>query len=331
MPSHSGKFVISLDFELLWGVLDIKNRDAYNNNILAVREVIPKTLEIFEKYNISGTFSTVGFLFAENIEELIKYIPNSKPNYTNIKLSPYESHIDNLKDNETDNNLHFASDLINLIKSNKKQEIGSHTFCHYYCLEDGTTINDFRKDIEAAITIAKNKNISLKSIVFPRNQYSDVHLQVLADLGITSYRGNASAWFYKPSKGSTSDRIHFKVSRFLDSYINLSGHNTYSMSKISSQYPYNIPSSGFLRPYLPKNKLFEKFRLKRIKNNMTFAAKNKEVYHLWWHPHNFGTHQDKNFEFLEEILVHYKYLNKKYNFESITMTNLANNINNLKD
>ena len=61
---------------------------------------------------------------------------------------------------------------------------------------------------------------------------------------------------------------------------------------------------------------------------MTHAAKNNLMYHLWWHPHNFGVDQDENFKFLEEILKHYQYLNKKYNFESITMSNLANEIKN---
>jgi hypothetical protein len=61
---------------------------------------------------------------------------------------------------------------------------------------------------------------------------------------------------------------------------------------------------------------------------MKYAAKNNMTYHLWWHPHNFGINQDKNFVFLEQILLHYTMLHKRYNFESHTMTLLAKELNN---
>ena len=50
------------------------------------------------------------------------------------------------------------------------------------------------------------------------------------------------------------------------------------------------------------------------------------MYHLWWHPHNFGINQLENFAFLEEILVHYRYLNEKYGFTSCTMSELAHEL-----
>jgi hypothetical protein len=56
---------------------------------------------------------------------------------------------------------------------------------------------------------------------------------------------------------------------------------------------------------------------------MTHAAQHNLTYHLWWHPHNFGVNQDENFAFLEKILEHYVVLRNKYNFQSVTMTNLA--------
>jgi hypothetical protein len=61
---------------------------------------------------------------------------------------------------------------------------------------------------------------------------------------------------------------------------------------------------------------------------MTYAAKNNLTYHLWWHPHNFGMDQDENFIFLEKILTHFQFLNTKYNFQSYTMSSLANIIKN---
>ncbi len=56
---------------------------------------------------------------------------------------------------------------------------------------------------------------------------------------------------------------------------------------------------------------------------MAYAAKNGLTYHLWWHPHNFGINVEENFSFLEKILIHYRKLNKEYNFQSVNMNQLA--------
>ena len=40
-----GNFVISLDFELFWGVKDSKTLSEYRENLEQVHTVIPKTLE----------------------------------------------------------------------------------------------------------------------------------------------------------------------------------------------------------------------------------------------------------------------------------------------
>ena len=60
-------------------------------------------------------------------------------------------------------------------------------------------------------------------------------------------------------------------------------------------------------------------------NEMNFAAKNDQNYHLWWHPHNFGADLDKNLEILERILSHYKWLNTEFGFESRNMRYFVKN------
>ena len=109
----------------------------------------------------------------------------------------------------------------------------------------------------------------------------------------------------------------------MDSYVNLTGFHCYDVEEIKKSKPYNIPSSRFLRPYHSRLFFLEKLKLNRIKDAMTHAAKHNLVYHLWWHPHNFGINLDENINMLIKILSHYKYLNEKYRFESVTMENLA--------
>jgi len=57
------------------------------------------------------------------------------------------------------------------------------------------------------------------------------------------------------------------------------------------------------------------------KREMKLAAKKGEYYHLWWHPHNFGTYPQQSIEDLKEILEYYKVLNAKYGFKSLNMAN----------
>lgn len=325
----NGKFVISLDFELMWGVRDKRTVKDYGENIAGVHKVIPELLVIFDKYKINATFSTVGLLFFETKQELLTNLPNTIPLYKKQNLSPYNGHFEHLGDNFENDKYHYAPVLIKNILECPEHEIGTHTFSHYYCLEQGQTLESFRADIENAILIAKKHGITLTSLVFPRNQFNEDYLKVCLELGIFCYRGNEHSWIYRAKNGSDETKFR-RAFRLLDTYINLSGHNCYSEKFLKSKMPIDIPSSRFLRPYSKKLKVLDGLRLRRIKSGMTFAAKNNMIYHLWWHPHNFGVNQDENFIFLEKILNHYNHLNNKYNFQSFTMSALANAIKNGK-
>ncbi len=316
-----GKFIYSLDFELLWGVLDIDSVEQYKKNILGAWQALPEILNLFDTYGVHGTFATVGFLFAQDQNELIKYSPKIKPEYDDEKFSPYTSEISPFMLKNYDNKLYFANDLIDLIESKKHHEISTHTFSHYYCLESGPSIEAFKEDLRAAVAISKRKNLSVSSIIFPRNQYSKEHLEVLPEFGINSYRGNPISWCYN------SNQVLGRILRLLDDYLNLTGNHCYSLNDIEKKLPYNLPASKFLRPYSNTFKFFNMLRLRRIKKSMTYAAKNNKIYHLWSHPHNFGNHIENNLKVLKEILIHYKYLNETYNFQSITMSNLGEKIN----
>lgn len=323
MKDIHGKFVISLDFEIIWGVHDqpdiVTN---YGKNLLGVQKVIPRLLGVFEKYKIRATFATVGLLFFSNKKELLEFISFRKPVYKNSHLSPYETELEKLGESEETDKYHFASSLIDEIKKYPNQEICTHTFSHYYCLEEGQTLLDFKEDINAAIKIAFDKGVKTNSMVFPRNQYSEKYLQICSQVGIKCVRGTENSWLYT-SRNNLDETLLRRAFRFLDSYFNISGHHCYNDEFVISQKPYNIPSSRFLRPYEKKLGFLEKLRFRRIKKSMEFAAKNRLIYHLWWHPHNFGVNQEENFEFLEKILCSYQELNKKYNFTSYGMNDLV--------
>ena len=314
MNEH-GSLTISLDMELYWGMRDTQILDAYSENISNVHSVIPRILELFEKYQIHATWAVVGFLFFKNKEQLIQHLPSKLPSYFKKDFSPYEY----LIKNELEEKYHFAPEAISLIKHTPFQEIGTHTYSHYFALEKGQTIFEFKEDIECAIRAQATCDSQCKSIVFPRNQYNDEHLAVLSLLGVRSYRGNAQGWLYKPRdlKGET---FGVRLMRLADAYFNITGHNTFIKPLSNAQDLKNIPASLFLRPYSSHLKIFEPLRFNRIKKAMLYAAKHKEHYHIWWHPHNFGKNTNENLHFLEKILKQYSLYKSEYGFESKSMS-----------
>jgi peptidoglycan/xylan/chitin deacetylase (PgdA/CDA1 family) len=320
----TGKFVISLDFELFWGVRDKRTIENYRTNLLGVQQAIPSMLALFDKYEVKATFSTVGLLFAKNKEDMLAHCPEVKPNYLDANLSPYNS-FSEVGDNEKDDPYHFGYTLLEKIKMNSNHEIGTHTFCHYYCLEPGQTTEEFKQDLLAAKKIAVANNISIRSLVFPRNQFSEEYLSACKEAGIDSYRGNPASWLYT-GRNKNNESLMRRAFRLLDTYINLTGYHCHTKGYVLSSSLINVAGSRFLRPYSPKLSFLESLRLQRIKKAMFHAAKTKKLFHLWWHPHNFGVNLQENIHFLEQILRYYQELQLKYKLSSSTMTEIADEL-----
>jgi hypothetical protein len=191
-------------------------------------------------------------------------------------------------------------------------------------------VEHFRADLLAAQKAAASFGVTLRSLVFPRNQFNDDYLKVCYECGFISVRSNPVDWFWKID---TRDEGMFKrLSRGADAYFPGFGNkNSFLLSdvKIKSGFPLCIPASRLLRPYRPKELFLNQWKIKRIKGEMTRAAENGEVYHLWWHPHNFGAYPKESMEGLINILEHFRYLHNKLGMQSCNMGELADLI--LKD
>jgi peptidoglycan/xylan/chitin deacetylase (PgdA/CDA1 family) len=316
-----GMFVISLDFELLWGVRDIARPDHYKPNLLRGRAAIPALLQLFDKHKIHATWATVGFLFCETRDELLRSLPARLPSYANPRFSPYAD-LEWIGYDEREDPLHYAPSLIRMIKSFPGQEIGTHTFSHYYCLETGQDADTFRADLAAAVRVAKKFGLTLESFVFPRNQYNVESVSVLRETGIKSYRGKQGGWIYQ-ARNQDKESLFRRGVRLLDAYVRLAGRNCHSLQGSGHEYPINIPPSRFLRPYSPRLESFERLRLRRILSDLSYAARNGLLYHLWWHPHNFGVNLKNNLTFLSQILRRYSELRETFGMESLSMREVA--------
>lgn len=310
----SGHFVISLDFELLWGVRDHADKQAYGQNVLGARHAVPRMLDIFAETSIRATWATVGFLFCGTKEELMASLPAIRPQYANPRLSNY-AYLDEVGKDERSEPFYFAASLVDMILQAPGQELGTHTMSHFYCLEDGQTREAFAADLRAAKALADRRGASLRSIVFPRNQFSEDHLAVCAENGITHFRGNPTSWAYRAAKGADQTPAK-RALRLLDAYSGVLGSHSFQSGRADLV---NVPASRFLRPSAGRLAAFHPLHLATIKLGMTEAARAGQGYHLWWHPHNFGRNLDANMGGLRQILDHFKMLKDRYGMQSCAM------------
>ncbi len=317
-----GAFVISLDFELFWGMRDKRTIEGYGANIRGVRTALPRMLNAFDTHGVKATFATVGLLFFEKKVDLEKGLPAVRPAYANKDLSPYNGHINGIGADEASDPYHFGASLIRTIQQHPAHEIACHTFSHYYCLEAGQTEAEFAADLEAAQHAARAFGLELKSFVFPRNQYNARYLGICKEHGIIAFRGNERSWLYH-GRNKEDESLFRRAFRLLDTWISVSGHNCHPLPAKGSALPVDLPSSRFLRPYNSRYALLDGLKLRRITSAMDHAARTSTLFHLWWHPHNFGSDLDRNMDMLERILAHYDRLHRDHGFESMTMNELA--------
>lgn len=318
-----GVFTISLDFELHWGVFDKKDRlsrvTCYRNTL----KLIPELLRLFEQYEVNATWATVGSVLASDRKEWEELRPSIQPEYSSEKYSAYKW----VDQNGLPEDLyfaHFAPQAIDNILQTPGQELGTHTFGHYYCLEKQNGFEAFDADLKAVNKTARKFNSEPISLVFPRNQFNEECLKICYSNGIKVIRSNPNKWFWKPIADSEPQMLR-KIYRTGDAYVQLGGRTSYPLDSISTNKnePIQLPASRLLRPWNPKFGLANKLSLKRILNELKDAAIHKECYHLWWHPENFGDYPEENLKKFTVILEEYKSCKTKYGMTSWNMGEYA--------
>jgi len=314
--SKEGLFVISLDFELFWGIRDKYSFSQYGPNVLGVWKVIPELLKLFSEYQISATFATVGAMLSADLNELKNFVPDEKPSYSDPNLSPYNGYIDDSVNHSPD--YFFGKKMIELIETENRHEIGSHTFSHYYCLEPGQKQSEFEADLDMALSIAESNGIQLETLVFPRHQINREYLKILPKKGIKTYRETESIWFHAAERGA-DESIVKRAFRYLDYFVWMGSHHCQDLSEIKRENLYAIRASRWLRPYKKSESTFDFLKIRRIKKQMEYAARKGKIFHLWFHPHDIGLHREINFRMLTEILNHYRKMNQKYGMQSVNM------------
>lgn len=320
-------FLISLDFELYWGVHDVRGEE-YFSNIKKVHTIVPQIIAMFDEYNVKSTWATVGLIALNSKRELTSKLEEiDAPSYGNKQFSPFGK-----KSMESiDDELLFAPNLIKLIASTDSAELASHTLSHYYVLEPGQTEKQFENDCRLTkLLFETNYKIQPTSIVFPRNQVNREYFSVLLRNGIKYFRGTPKHWAYKTESRSERSVLR-RLYRLLDCYLPITQDFGCRVEKQVDHDLYDVPATLFLRPYSKTLRFIEPLKIWRLKYAMKRAAKKGEIFHLWWHPHNFSANTDMNLKNLKKILDYYQVLSRDYSWHSYKMEEVVKEFRNEKD
>lgn len=281
------KVVISLDFEMRWGMHDKLgiDFDAYRENLENVRVVVPALLKLFSERKINATWACVGALGCQNWDDYFRRAP-SPPQYENSSLKV------NARYAEIDPNgyLHFAPELLYEIHNTAGQELGTHTFSHLYLREPGITAEDVQNDLIAFSELWHEMfGYSPISFVFPRNQVA--FLSVIRSSSIHVWRGNEEAWHFNCNEVLTNASLP-RMLRLIEAVNPL-------VRRAAPLVGGMTRSSLFLRSNL--NRPMWALHYKRIRMELN-QMKAGEIFHLWWHPHNLGSNVKCRLSRVEMVL-----------------------------
>ena len=316
-----GTLVISLDFEMFWGLADFAREDEWAPIIHGVHDVVPRLLNLFQEFGVHATWATVGALMCDNKEEFINMLPYPHAAQTEKVIRRLQLSDDS--QNPKLDKMLFAPELVEMIQGCDGQEIGTHTFSHYYCDDSTSEPVQFYRELEASRKLAEQKGYSFNAAVFPRNQVSEAYVAEIQKTPIKCYRGVEGGWIAK-----VKDKLGILgVSLwYLDNYIPLQRPCSFKAGAIEKHRPVNIRNSRFFKPYRPKYKILEGLKIKRYCHEMKFAARHGEIYHIYWHPHNFAENTEINFEQMRTLLTHYRKMHDQYGMKSLNMTETVDRI-----
>jgi len=322
--AQPGALVISLDFELHWGMRDrVRPSDPAFTDLSASRAVVVELCDLFAQRGIRATWATVGFLFASTRSELAVFLPRTRPVYRQPELDPYR---ETVGDDEASDPEHLAGSQVRLVASTPGQEVASHTFSHFYCLEDGQDEESFRADLAAAQAIAAQHDLQLTSLVLPRNQWNPRYAAAVIDNGFNCYRGPQPSWGHK-SKQHDKQNAFNRASRLVDTYTGLTPPPTMAWNQVQEDNGLcNVAASAFLRPFEPRRRLVEPLRQSRLRGGLRDAARRGRIFHLWWHPHNFARHPGQCFALLNNLLDEFDRLATSEGMRSLSMRDVAETV-----
>jgi peptidoglycan/xylan/chitin deacetylase (PgdA/CDA1 family) len=291
----TGVFVVSLDFELIWGTVDLFGPEAFRRDCEVEREVvIDRLLEIFREFEVPATWCVVGHLFlgACTMQDGRKHPEIVPPSHAWRRGDWFA---DDPCEADEGASIFLGKSLVEKIRGCPiPQEIGSHSFSHAVFGDPGCSRATATSELTECVRLARDMGLELQSFAFPRNSVG--HLDVLREHGFTSYRGPEPTWYHVRALPGPIQRLAhlWDVLTAATPPVTLPEETTSGLYNLPGSMIY-FPTHGFRR-HIPRA-----LRVKRAVKGLRAAAREKRVFHLWLHPTNVASRTDETLAGLRQV------------------------------
>lgn len=261
-----GAFCISIDVELAWGAWDSLTPEYLAKCLELERAIVRRILSLFERHEICATWAIVGHLLELRAECAAAEVP-----------------------------AWFAPDIVDAIHNARtRQEIGSHSYAHIYYSQ--SSAEQVASDLGAARAAHDRNGLAWKSFVFPRNLVHRVDM--LPPFGIKVFRSVDQGWHMRMA--AWNHRLG-RMANLADKLIPTAP--AVVRPKIHPNGLVELPSSMLLMGRNgPRRAIHPGILELKAKRGLQRAAREKALFHLWFHPSNFYYETETQLSVLDGIV-----------------------------
>jgi hypothetical protein len=305
MPLARGACVVSIDTELAWGGAHRRDGDpapAYDGE----REAVAGILDVLAHHQVPATWAIVGHLFLDRCDRSggRPHPEVVRPDFAWLDGDWFD--VDPCSDRAEAPD-YYAPDVVDAIRACPvPQEIGCHSFAHVMAGDPGCSREAFLSDLVACRAAAGDQ--PLRSFVYPRNSVG--HVDALPAVGFTAYRGHPPA----PLAGRP-------VLRLLDRVRPLAGSAVRPARHPSGVW--DVPQTFLLAPATRRRWLPVDLWVRRPKARLRQAARERSLFHLWFHPYNVTADPPRALAALDAICAEAARLREAGRLDTLTMGGLA--------
>ena len=311
-PLPRGVCVVSIDTEMAWGGAHRRGGPP-DPGLDHEREAIASVLDVLARHGIAATWAVVGHLFLDACErdggrphpEVVR------PDYPWLDGDWFD--VDPCS-TRSEAPSWYGRDVIAAIRACPvPQEIGCHSFAHALAGEPGCSPAAFASDLVACRALAGADGLALRSFVYPRNAVG--HVEALAPAGFACYRGRQRPPFAgRPAAVRAALRLAERARPLAGS------------AAVPERHPsgvWNVPQTFLFAPAERRSRLPVALWARAPRARLRQAARERSLFHLWFHPSNVTADPDRVVPALDRICADAARLRDRGALDTLTMGALA--------
>lgn len=297
--ASSGGFLLTFDFELLWGFV---HRGSPDRSLLKklgrTRDLLPKVLELLDEFGVHTTWGVVWALSFQGFRDLEAFVASKAP-----ELLPRFVRL--ARQLASEEAVLFFPEFVTRLKATE-HEIASHSFSHlsWSC----ASRDHFLSELRLAMFRARELELRPESVIFAENDYEPEALVAAHAAGLRVYRARADFGLrgraFPPLLQRGLRLVHTVIPRPAGFPV------AFPISPLAA-----VPEARFLRMGGPA--VWSRLQRSTIQRELERAAAEGGSYQLWLHPHNLAA--AGGLEELRLVLELYAELRGRYGFENPTL------------